>query len=339
MSKRTKLEKHLAALDDATTGNANDAVTFVGKGLNLLKSLVKSAPMSDLSSDLSSSEASSDSSSSELDTKKVKKNAAPQDSSESMEEEEEDLDKSYTGLSGSSADSSSSMEDEVEKRTVRKNASSTVERANGGYVETASSSDYDEDPAGEKARGHAQFTNHGQKIKANQALKSAGFPYDERRFQKSLKNLEEQNSDVLDASPVMADMSKELRRMSKSVGAGMTELQGSIMVIAKAMEKSLRAQASLAAEVETLKKSAAPATPASGFVMLEKSSKHDAAGKTRVLSKTELSNTLTVAIDDATDPDLKGRLVKSLRQLGSARSEDEIVSVVESLPADMRAKL
>lgn len=40
MGKEQKMEKHLAELEELTSGNSKDAVTFAGRGLELLKSLI-----------------------------------------------------------------------------------------------------------------------------------------------------------------------------------------------------------------------------------------------------------------------------------------------------------
>ena len=44
---KTKLEKHLEALEAETSGNAHDAITFSGKGLGFLRDLFKGAKKKD----------------------------------------------------------------------------------------------------------------------------------------------------------------------------------------------------------------------------------------------------------------------------------------------------
>jgi len=166
-------------------------------------------------------------------------------------------------------------------------------------------------------------------VKGTGAVKKNARNFDERRFQKSFDAFEEEHGEVLDASDALADLTKHVRAMAKSNTAGIAELQSTVMVLAKGLHQSLKAQASLAADLELIKKQ--PATsPANGFVVLNKTG---ANGKARSLSKSDIQDVVVDAMNDG--------LVDNLApaRLQKCRTQAELQDFVESLPADVQATL
>lgn len=87
---KTKLEKHLEELEESTSGGSKDAVTFAGKGLNVLRDLFKSSKKEDDEDDKEIDDEDDDEDEEEEEEgKKAKKNA---NGGDLEEEDEDDLD-------------------------------------------------------------------------------------------------------------------------------------------------------------------------------------------------------------------------------------------------------
>lgn len=272
----SKLQKHLEELEENTTGNSHDSVTFAGKGLSLLKNLFKSAKKGE-------------------------------DELEENDEDDEDEDE----------------EEEKPKKKVKKEVKKSV-KANGGDLE-----DEDDDPEDPGQKGKDEIiTNKGKRVKGEGAVKKNASFFDEVRFEKSFDELEERHEEVLDASEALTDLAKQMRRMEKSTGEGMGELQNTVLILGRALEKSLQAQSALAADMELIKKQ--PATsPSPGYVVMTKNT----AGKVRTLSKSDVEDAVAEAMN-------KGLVDSSdLARLGTIRSQADLKAFVDELPASVQELL
>lgn len=280
MADEEKLQKHLAALGDNTSGGSHDAVTFAGKGLQVLRDLFKHAKKDDYE-------------------------GTEEDEDEGGEGQEEPDDK------------------RKKKSAMKKKASSRA--ANGGDLE-------EEDEEGLSDPGQEGdediIANRGEHKKGKGAVKKSAPVFDERRFEKSMREVEERNEDVLDASDALADLSKSMRLLAKNAGAGLNEIQDGVVAIGGAVRELLKSQASLAADIELIKKQPA-AVPSPGFIVLTKNGD----GKIRTLKKSEIEDAVTDAVNQGL---VDGKM---LSQLGSIRSQDDLKAYVDALPAKVQEML
>lgn len=222
----------------------------------------------------------------------------------------------------------SEEEEEEEEKPPQKKAKKTKKNIkksvrNGGDIEEE---DEELDDPGQEGEEEI-ITNKGKRMSGKGAVKKNASFFDEVRFEKSFDEFEENHGDVLDASDAITDLAKQMRRMAKSTSEGMSGLQNTVLTLGKALEKSLEAQASLAAEMELIKKQ--PATsPSMGYVVMSK----NAEGQPRTLSKSEIQDIVTDAVNEG--------LVnaQALTRLGMARSQTELNAFVKSLPENVQEK-
>jgi hypothetical protein len=299
----TKLQKHLEALGEETSGGAHDAVTFSGKGLGFLRDLFKSDKRREEEDD------DNDELDDELDDEEREEGDEERDDDEERDEKERP--KRRTKKS---------------KRSANKSHRDWEYDANGGDLEEIDDED-DEDPGQE---GDEEIiTNHGRRVNAKQAVKKNAISFDQRRFAKSMTQFEDEYSEVLDASDTIADLSKHVRFLAKSTASMGEDVQASIRSLAKGLEASLRGQAALAADIELIKKQ--PATsPATGFVVLNKSGTRQ---KSRRLSKSDIAD----VVNDAMQDGLIAPMMNA--KLATLNSQAELTDFVNSLPADVQARL
>lgn len=233
-----------------------------------------------------------------------------EDRLEDEEEDEEDMDDD---------------EDEDEDgKSTKKSRRAKKNEANGGELEEE---DDDEDDPGQEGEEEI-ITNHGKRVKGTGAVKKNA-RFDERRFEKSFDDFEDEHADVLDASEALADLSKHVRSMAKSTNAGMTELREQNVLLGKAVRELLKSNVSLAADLELVKKQPV-GNPAPGFVVLNKS---DANGRGRRLSKSDIQDAVTDAMNEGL---VDSRVLSSLRTLNT---EAELSNYVNNLPASVRDRL
>ncbi len=291
-------EKYMGAIGESTTDGAHDAVTFSGKGLGFLKDLFKSGKKR------SEREYDEDDMDDELDEDEA------MDGDDEREDDEDEEEEKPTRKTRKS-------------RRTKKSRRDWEDEANGGDLEELDEEDYDEDPGQE---GDEEIiTNHGRRVNAKQAVKKNARGYNERRFVKSFDRFQEENEDVLDASPVLDGLAKSVRTLAKSNAA----LRRDNYNLGKALEALLKGQASLAADFEQIKRQ--PATsPASGFVVMNKNSN----GKqSRRLSKSEIADVVNDAmIDGLVSPSMNSRLA-------TLRTQQELTDFVNSLPAEVQERL
>lgn len=281
---KTKLEKHLEALEENTSGGAHDAVTFSGKGLGFLRDLFKSSKKDE------------------------------EDRLKDEDEDEEDMDDDED-------------EDEDEKPT-KKSRRAKKNEANGGDLEEEDEEDL-EDP-GQQGEDDI-ITNHGKHVKGKGAVKKNARTFDERRFAKSFNEFEDTHEDVLDASDALRDLTKHVRSLAKShsgVHDGIEEVRQQNLVLAKAVRELLKSNASMAADLELVKKQPAGA-PASGFVVMSKNE----SGKTRKLSKSDIQD----VVEDAMVEGLVDNM--TFGRLGRCNTQQELQAYVDALPSDVQARL
>lgn len=308
-----KFERHLAELGEMTSGGSHDAVTFSGKGLDFLRGLFKSA------------------------SKKARKaeEEEPVFKDEFVDPDDMELDEledfvEEHGLKGAPKQRRRESDEEYEERLrdfIRdwmEEQTEAKKNANGGDLEEE---EEPEDPADDE---EDIITNHGKRI-PKKSLRRAVKKHnadDVSRFEKSMDDFEYEYGDVLDASPALEELARHVRSMVKSTSASMAEIKDTMMVLAKGLEQSLKAQAALAADLELIKKQ--PATsPATGFVVLNKGER----GGYRRLSKSEIEDTLTELMNKGeVDP-------ATVARLGSIRSDLELRDFVDNLPASVREKL
>lgn len=214
-------------------------------------------------------------------------------------------------------------EEETQEKSGKKKVKKSV-KSNGGPLEEE---DTDMDDPGQEGEEEI-ITNKGKRIKGEGVVKKNAPFFDERRFEKSFDEFETQHEEVLDASDALSDLTRQMKYMAKSVSSGIGELQESVRVLAKGLEHSLQAQASMAAELELIKKQPASA-PNPGFVVMTK----NASGKVRTLKKSEIEDAVTNAMNQG--------LVEAsaLVRLGQARTQNDLIAFVDALPADVREML
>lgn len=215
-------------------------------------------------------------------------------------------------------------EDEDEK-TKKKSRRAKKNEANGGDLEEE---DDEEDDPGQEGEEEI-ITNHGKRVKGTDAVKKNAHNFDERRFEKSFRNFEEEHSDVLDASDALADLSKHVRTMAKATNSGMADLREQNVLLGKAVRELLKSNASLAADLELVKKQPT-GNPAPGFVVLNKGETN---GKGRRLSKSDIQDVVTDAMNNGL---VDSRTLSSLRTLNT---EAELSNYVNNLPASVRELL
>ena len=297
----TKLEKHLNALAEETTGGSHDAVTFSGKGLGFLKDLFKSAKKRD------EDDYDDDDMDDELEADEEMDGDDERDDDEERNDEEDD--KAEDDQPKRHARKSRRVKKST-RRTRKARRDEDEYDANGGDLEDVDYED-DEDPGQE---GDEEIiTNHGRRVNAREAVR------------KHFDRYEEEYSDVLDASDALREMTNNVRRMNKSM-ATMDEIR----ILAKGMQAILKGQAALAKDIETIKRQ--PGTnPASGFVVLTKNSGRNTT--TRKLSKSDIAD----VVNDAMLEGLIDAKVNS--RLGVINSPQELQQFVDSLPASVRERL
>ena len=308
----TKLQKHLEALADETSGGAHDAVTFSGKGLSFLSNLFKSSKRRD------EEEYEDDDMDDDLLDDDEEEGDEERNDDEGREDDEEGDDKKRR--------TRKSRKTRKSTRTHKSHRDWEYE-ANGGDLEEEDEDDYEDDPGQE---GDEEIiTNHGRRVNARNAVKKNARGFDERRFVKSMNDFEESHEDVLDASDALYDLTKQIRALAKSTATMNDDTQGSIRSLAKGLEASLRAQAALAADIELIKKQ--PATsPASGFVVLNKSGTGQ---KARRLAKSDIADVVNEAMQEGLVPPMMNA------KLATLNSQAELTDFVNSLPADVQARL
>lgn len=209
-------------------------------------------------------------------------------------------------------------------KKVEKNATGTEknEKSNGGPL-----TEEEEDPdSPDHGKQGTIITNHGKKVTPKGAVsKNEGIEDEEPLF----KNFNEEYGDVLEASEVLGALAKNVELMSISTTAGVARLQNTVMVLAKGLESSLKAQAALAADLELIKSQPA-ARPSTGFVVMEK---RESSGGARTLSKSDVQDIVTEALN-------KGEVEPmDLARLGTVRSNAELNAYVASLPEAVQARL
>jgi len=216
-------------------------------------------------------------------------------------------------------------EEEPEEK-VKKNKEGTDKngKANGGPV-----TEEDEDPdEPHKGSQGTLITNHGKKVTPKGAVsKNAPVEEEEPLF----KNFNDEYEEVLEASEVLGALAKNVQAMSVQTNANIAALQGTVMVLAKSLEASLKGQVALAADIELIK-SQPVTSPATGFVVMEK---RDAAatGGSRTLSKSDIQDVVTDALN-------KGEIEPmDLARLGKVRNQADLKAYVESLPESVQAQL
>lgn len=286
----SKMEKHLQELEEMTSGNSKDAVTFAGRGLDLLKSIIGMNTMSKKAGEAGEEDADED----------------PEDPAETKEDQGEIKNAGKI------------------KKSVR----------NGGDLENADEDPEDPAQAGDDASGGSIITNKGKKIpKAGSSAVKKSYEFDEETFQKSF---EETYEDVIDASEAVAELAKSV----KVIGQAHTENADLIksvisqnVVLAKAVGELLKSNASLAADIESLKKQ--PATsPAPGFVVMSKKAESAGEGAVR-LAKSDIADVITTAMNEGYEG--ANTLLKKLGVCHTQHDLKEFVDYV--LPDDLKTQL
>lgn len=225
---------------------------------------------------------------------------------------------------GEEEDEEEEDEEETPKKKVKKEVKKSV-KANGGELEEE---EEDIEDPGQKGKDEI-ITNHGKRVSGKGAVKKNASFFDEVRFEKSFDDLEEKHEEVLDASDALTDLAKQMRRMAKSSGESMNELQNTVLILGRALEKSLQAQSSLAADMELIKKQPV-GNPSPGYVVMTKST---TGGKTRTLSKSDIADVVADAMNEG--------LVDSsdLARLNGIRSQADLQAYVNDLPASVQEQL
>lgn len=284
---QTKLEKHMEELEEMTSGNSKDAVTFAGRGLELLKSMIGLS--------------------------KKAGDAGEEDADEDPE------------------DPADTNEDQGEIKNAGKMKKST---RNGGDLEDADEDPDDPAQTGEDAEGGSIITNKGKKIpKSGSPAVKKSYEFDEDRFEKSFADTYE---DVIDASEAVADLAKSVKVIGQAHNENASLIKSVIsqnVVLAKAVSELLKSNASIAAELESLKKQ--PVTsPATGFVVMQKkASAEDQTSKS--LQKSDIQDAIVDALNEG-----HAEAGTLLKKLGVIHSHADIKDFVENiLPEDIREKL
>lgn len=351
---KSKLEKHLQELEDMTSGGAHDAVTFSGRGLGFLKDLFKSSKVKkkddELEDDADELEKDDDEDCVECpecgcevpcdddecpecghDMEKVEKGAhkhgvkkPASHMKKSHGDGEECIECPECGEECDDCNFCPNCGCDLSCADDDSNNAGFGGRRNGGYLEYGNESGFS-DPG---QRGVRQvITNHGRRLSGKGAVhKNAGHHDD---LQKSFDRFEETYKEVLDASEALGDLTKHVRSLAKNNVDSMTQLQDSIRVLAKGLQQSLKAQASLAADLELIKKQ--PGTvPASGFVVMNNRKQ----GKSRQLSKSDIQDVLTDLMNEGNED-----ASHLLKKLGVLHTGVELKKFVDSLPAQMQEHL
>lgn len=286
---KTKLEKHMEELEEMTSGNSKDAVTFAGKGLDLLKSIIGLS--------------------------KKAGDAGEEDADEDPE------------------DPADTNEDQGEIKNAGK-----IEKSvrNGGDLEDADEDPDDPAQAGDDAEGGSIITNKGKKIpKSGSPAVKKNYEFNEQTFEKSFY---ESYEDVVDASEAVAELAKSVSIIGRAHNSTNTLLK-SVMeqntVLAKALGEVLKAQASMAAEMNELKKQPA-SEPAPGFVVMQKKADSIKAGS-KSLRKSDVQDTITDAMNAGHED--AAYLLKSLGVINPYDQEALQHFVDKVMPEDIREKL
>ncbi|UOF90781.1 zinc ribbon domain-containing protein [Fodinisporobacter ferrooxydans] len=312
---KTKLKKHLEDLGEQTSGGAHDAITFSGKGLGFLRDLFKGAKH-----------------------KNVEDEETEEDDDDLIEcpecGEECDEDCNFCPNCGCDLEDAEGKEEKSKKGKKTKkhdmaNMKKSKNAANGGELDEENEEDL-EDPGQE---GDEEIiTNKNKRIKKDSlksAVKKNTRTFDERRFVKNIDEFEEEHVDVLDASPALQELSKNVRYLAKNTNVQIQEIADQNILLAKAVRELLKSNAAMAADLELIKKQ--PATsPATGYVVLNKQA---GSSKARKLRKSEIEDVVTDAMNDGLVEPM------ALAKLGTLRTQDELQSFVESLPDEVQERL
>lgn len=217
-------------------------------------------------------------------------------------------------------------DEEEDEKPKKKSRRAKKNEANGGDLEEEDEDDL-EDPGQE---GEEEIiTNKGKRVKGTGAVKKNTRNFDERRFEKSLNDFEEDHADVLDASEALADLSGHVRSMAKSTNAGFAELREQNVLLGKAVRELLKSNAALAADLELVKNQ--PATsPSTGFLTYELAKSEGEKG--RKLRKSEVADIIAEAMNDGLVES------RSLAQLSRLNTQAELQHFVNGLPSEVRAK-
>lgn len=308
----TKLEKHMEALEEATSGGAHDAVTFSGRGLGFLRELFKGAKKMSAKDEDDMEDGLFDDVDDEGDEERD--DDAERDADE--DEDEDTVKKTRRAKKSARAKKSSRKDWEYE--------------ANGGDLEEVDYED-DEDPGQE---GDEEIiTNHGRRVNAKYAVQKNARGLDARRFAKSMQTFEQEYDDVLDASDALRELSKHVRVLGKSAAAsqaGFAEVQQSLRLLAKAVGQSLQAQASMAADLELVKKQPG-AMPSSGVFVMQKGASGSSKG--RKLSKSDIAD----VVNDAMIEGLVDHMTNA--RIATLYTQAELNDYVNNLPAEVQARL
>lgn len=211
---KTKLEKHLEELEESTSGNAHDAVTFSGKGLGFLRDLFKGA-------------------------KKMDK-----------DEDEDDMD---DDLDDDLDDEEDEIERKQKQSTRRAEKSKTRKNRNGGDLEEEDDDPEDPGDDGDEEiiTNHGERLRGEGAVK--RAKKNAGNRFDERRFVKSMNEFEDV-LDASPALEELTRAVRVLGKSASGTRAQVEAVMEQNVLLGRAVRELLKSNAALAADMELIKK-------------------------------------------------------------------------------------
>jgi hypothetical protein len=227
---KTKLEKHIEELEEMTSGNSKDSVTFVGRGLELLKSIIGiNAPL-------------------------AKKKG--RDASDVTEEEDEDPE-----------DPADTNEDQDEAKNAGKMKKSAnggeIEEADDDPEDPAQAGD---DAKG----GSIITNKGKKIAKAGSAAVKKSIEFDEELFQKSFVETYADAIDASEALADLAKSFVEIGNAGNESRSLIKSVIKQNTVIANVIAELLKSQASLSAEMELIKKQPVDAPQQGFVIMSKK---------------------------------------------------------------------